>query len=212
MDICREPACDRPVRCRGLCHPCYERHRRAGTVERTCFRCGDEKPAGVGFRYCSPCADAVKIEQQRRYAAERIARKREAMSEAKCRKCAVNPAEMGAARLRWCADCRTRARRSVHLRHLYGITLDEYEGMVTAQGGACAACGDIPTPLAHYTNGEPLVVDHDHQTGRVRGLLCNACNIVLGHAKDDPSRLIKACLYLGAVPLALGWFDNGKAA
>jgi hypothetical protein len=65
-------------------------------------------------------------------------------------------------------------RRNYHLQSLYGITSLEYEEMLVAQGGVCAICGKPPTT-------KRLSVDHDHTTGRIRGLLCIHCNFrVLG--------------------------------
>ena len=69
-------------------------------------------------------------------------------------------------------------RRDYVLRAKYSITLAEYNSMLTTQNGACKICkGD--------NNGEALLVDHDHLTGVVRGLLCGHCNIALGHIKDN---------------------------
>lgn len=69
----------------------------------------------------------------------------------------------------------------------YGLTEDQFEEMSTAQDGACQICGTVP---------EQLVVDHDHVTGVVRGLLCRPCNAALGIFKDDPDLLRKAIEYL----------------
>lgn len=60
------------------------------------------------------------------------------------------------------------------LNKFYGITEDDYEDMMVVQGGVCALCGGV-----NRTNR--LSVDHDHETGKVRGLLCIACNRGLGH-------------------------------
>jgi hypothetical protein len=64
---------------------------------------------------------------------------------------------------------------------IYGISLEQYEAMVARQGGLCAICKEKPE--------KSLCVDHCHTSGRVRGLLCNNCNCMLGFAQNDPSRL-----------------------
>lgn len=68
----------------------------------------------------------------------------------------------------------------------YGITLDDYERMLEWQRGCCAICGEE----------KELVVDHDHVTGEVRGLLCRGCNFQLGFV-EQPGWLAKALSYLG---------------
>lgn len=77
-------------------------------------------------------------------------------------------------------------RRRYHLK-TYGLTLDQYEEMYAAVGGACEICGiSFPT----------LFIDHDHGTGTVRGLLCLHCNSGLGYFADDQARLTAASDYL----------------
>lgn len=63
--------------------------------------------------------------------------------------------------------------------------------MVLAQGGLCAICGELPSGKRAL-----LFIDHDHKTGKVRGLLCGACNAGLGYFKDTTSRMTKAIEYL----------------
>lgn len=70
----------------------------------------------------------------------------------------------------------------------YGITPEEFDRMLDEQGGHCATCPETG----------PLQVDHCHDTGRVRGLLCRACNSTLGHARDDVPRLRALIAYLEA--------------
>lgn len=74
----------------------------------------------------------------------------------------------------------------------YGLTLDDYAEMLDGQDNRCALCkSDDPT---HWSN--QFQVDHDHETGRVRGLLCASCNGGLGLFKDDPILLAEAIDYL----------------
>lgn len=77
------------------------------------------------------------------------------------------------------------------LKHKYGISLQEYEERLAAQGGMCAICGETP-------RGRKLGVDHDHRMNEVRGLLCTNCNLLLGYALDRPEILESAILYLMA--------------
>ena len=106
---------------------------------------------------------------------------------------------------RICVDCQRRRSASyskdVRLSVTYGITLDEYNQMVEAQGGRCAICLRKP----RY----PLHVDHDHALERlgvvgkanVRGLLCKPCNgRLLPSARDDADTLRRAAAYLEAPP------------
>lgn len=97
---------------------------------------------------------------------------------------------------------RNRAKRKVavrawHLKDKYGLSVEEFAARVEAQGGACAVCTDQFTVLAALFSGRTVWhVDHDHETGAVRGVLCFRCNAGLGSFKDDPERLSRAASYL----------------
>jgi hypothetical protein len=84
-----------------------------------------------------------------------------------------------------------------NLRSNYGISYAQYLQMVTAQCGSCAVCGTVPSadPDAHKKKAK-LFVDHDHETEKVRGLLCLSCNLMLGQSGDNPSRLRDGAAYL----------------
>lgn len=62
----------------------------------------------------------------------------------------------------------------------YGLTQNDYDQMVEAQGRACAIC----FRAAELTQWKKLRVDHDHETGKIRGLLCHHCNVALGYLSD----------------------------
>ena len=77
-------------------------------------------------------------------------------------------------------------RREAALKRQYGISRAELAAMVDRQRGACAICGVV----------DLLHIDHDHATGRLRGLLCRCCNMALGLMRDDADRLFVAADYL----------------
>lgn len=83
--------------------------------------------------------------------------------------------------------------RQYHRTHKYktqfDLTVGEYEELLAQQDGKCAICQTAP-------GKKMLAVDHDHNTGRVRALLCTACNTGLGLFKDDPVLLARAISYL----------------
>ena len=83
--------------------------------------------------------------------------------------------------------------RSLALKRLYGITLDDYNRMLKIQNNRCAICNGTETGRKDikYFN-----VDHCHTTGKVRGLLCHGCNSGIGNMKDDVELLDKAIAYL----------------
>lgn len=71
----------------------------------------------------------------------------------------------------------------------YGLTKKAYEDLLKSQGGGCSICGTPPST-------KRLAVDHDHKTGKVRGILCEPCNHGLGKFRDDPSLCHSAAAYL----------------
>jgi hypothetical protein len=83
--------------------------------------------------------------------------------------------------------------RDQSLRQKYGITLEEYWKMCDLQNNQCVICYENPFYSAHHKD---LVVDHNHKTGEVRGLICQGCNSALGHAKDSVSVLNNMVTYL----------------
>jgi hypothetical protein len=88
------------------------------------------------------------------------------------------------------AESRQKSRR----RKLYGITLNDYQALLAVHNGGCWICGSTTTSKHH----KYLSVDHDHATGKVRGVLCANCNHGLGSFKDNPDRLRRAAEYLEA--------------
>ena len=83
-----------------------------------------------------------------------------------------------------------------HLSLKYKISLEEYQQKVAEQGGLCAICGRESLTKGKTGRVYTLAVDHEHGTGRVRGLLCGPCNQGLGSFGEDVSRLKAAIKYL----------------
>lgn len=86
--------------------------------------------------------------------------------------------------------------RDFHLRKTYGITLDQYNKMFKDQNGLCAICGKPETAKTRYGFDKPLSVDHDHETGKIRKLLCNKCNGGLGAFDDSIEYMENAINYI----------------
>jgi len=116
-------------------------------------------------------------------------------------------------RVSWCRDCTSESqkrrrekedpgwtkviRRQAHLKYRLkqlGLTMEDYEDMILEQGNRCAICGSSPEDSR--AKNPVLHIDHCHETGRVRGLLCRGCNHGLGSFGDDPRRVLLAARYL----------------
>jgi hypothetical protein len=76
----------------------------------------------------------------------------------------------------------------------YNLTVPQYRELLAAQGGVCKICGIEECPT-----GRLFAVDHDHKTGKIRGLLCTSCNTAIGSLKDRVGFLLKAIDYLLSV-------------
>lgn len=169
-----------------------------------CLICNvNPKKAGQGQRFCSnECAEIAKLRRKknsREYHREKSAKHRLKKGQA------VRPKswdDQGRRRCPWgdhfvdlsefkggyCNNCRPLSQRDNSLRRKYGITLDDYVEMWNSQNGECAICQEKKSRLD---------VDHCHETGRVRGLLCMRCNYnLLGCVKDDVNIIRRAVEYL----------------
>jgi hypothetical protein len=76
------------------------------------------------------------------------------------------------------------------LKTKYGLTRADYKALVDGQAGVCAVCSGPPP------TGKRLVVDHNHETGKIRALLCSSCNIMIGHSQERPEALEAGAAYL----------------
>lgn len=98
----------------------------------------------------------------------------------------------------WQADFRKTPEGKLHVRAMnlkkYGITPEEYDEMAATQDNVCASCG-LPETANNQHGPLPLAVDHDHETGKVRGLLCMRCNRCLGMLGDNAERIEKLAAY-----------------
>lgn len=83
----------------------------------------------------------------------------------------------------------------------YGLTEDDYAELLAAQDGKCAVCRTPDPGNGRYTR---FLVDHDHETGKVRALLCNPCNVAIGQVQDNPERLLALARYLLSFQDVLG--------
>lgn len=154
-------------------------------TRKTCTGCGKRKPLdafhaarwgkfGKNSR-CKVCVherDTTPEERQRRAAQARTL-------------------EAKAVRRAWAKSKNGRRYQTARwIRQKYGIEPEDLARLYHAQGRRCAACLE-PLDLDHLTH-----IDHDHKTGKVRGLLCRGCNIALGAVRDQPTVLLALAHYL----------------
>ena len=99
-------------------------------------------------------------------------------------------------------DCKSCVQKRVAdrwVQYKYGLTDEEVQELLVKQDHKCAGCGSAAAPrmvTRQRWSKIGLCVDHDHDTGRVRGLLCSACNSALGQVKDNPAVLMNLAGYL----------------
>lgn len=94
-------------------------------------------------------------------------------------------------------DAHPGRQREIRLKHAYGITPEQYEALFASQKRRCAIC--------HCKHpGRQWHVDHDHDTGEVRGILCGNCNEAIGKLRDDPKLLRAAYRYLTRERVSIG--------
>ncbi len=86
----------------------------------------------------------------------------------------------------WCRACRSNYRNTICRGKFRDVISDEELTDIKTTVKECVICG----------SEEPLVVDHDHRTGKIRGMLCNHCNRGLGHFRDDPELMEFAAIYV----------------
>lgn len=112
----------------------------------------------------------------------------------KCRKsgfsCACKKCKSIYVKARQQTSAGRRTKRKGKLKLKFNLTLEQYDKMFEQQNGICATCGQIDI------TGRRLAVDHDHKTGKVRGLLCANCNLLLGRLENAPGLFSKMVKYL----------------
>jgi hypothetical protein len=153
-------------------------------------------PDGLQF-YCKVCISrrSAEVYRRKRERMGKTVRERVAVPPGHkyCRRCdTIKPfaewhrnARQSDGLSGYCKACRGELSRLRHLRKNFGLTPELLATMIESQGGTCAIC---PGPPQH--------IDHDHTTGKVRGVLCGPCNMGLGQFDDDPARLTAASRYL----------------
>ena len=144
------------------------------TSMKTCTKCGELKPLGDYHKRAASkdghkyICKACSVEEHRAWKAAQPAGRLSAMEKS------------------W-RDNNPRREIERRLLRKYGISHDEFTAMVLQQDGQCAICHKVPPKL---------VVDHDHETGAVRQLLCGNCNRALGMLQDQPHLADRAADYL----------------
>jgi hypothetical protein len=86
----------------------------------------------------------------------------------------------------YCKECLAKRGARDYLKRTYKLTPEQVGALVTRQGGVCRVCQAAPA----------VHIDHDHDDGRIRGVLCFKCNAGIGQFADDPGRLRRAAAYL----------------
>ncbi len=108
----------------------------------------------------------------------------------------ANSEKAARSRRKWRSENQERA-RELHLLARFGLTADAYDALFAKQHGRCAICGREEWRIDKRTSRpRALAVDHCHETGRVRGLLCFSCNIAIGFLEDSPALAESASRYL----------------
>lgn len=96
----------------------------------------------------------------------------------------------------WCKPCFRENTRNDYLKRSFGIEIADYEAMLSMQDYGCAICGKKDDTLLRSGVYKRLCVDHNHKTGKLRGILCENCNRGIGLFKDSQELLENAINYL----------------
>ncbi|WSW95722.1 endonuclease VII domain-containing protein [Streptomyces sp. NBC_00989] len=171
---------------------------------RRCSRCKEQLPrlAFAGNRsmpdglqaYCRECS--AEYYRQRQEAKGKKVRERIAVppGHKRCPQCEAVKPHVDWERNKssvdgwssYCRECRAERNRISYLKRKYGLAPAELDALIAEQLGICCIC--LTAPAEH--------VDHCHETGRVRGVLCFSCNAALGQFKDRPDVIRRAATYL----------------
>jgi len=159
-------------------------------VVKRCSKCGESKPLEEFYK-ASTSKDGRRGDCKTCFSkrsAEWYVKNRDHVIDRVKRWQAENPDRVLATRQRRVRD--PARERDQHLRRTFGISLEEYDGSLSSQDGRCAVCCEPPA------NGASLHVDHDHESGAIRGLLCFRCNGGLGQFFENHDRLLRAAEYV----------------
>jgi len=138
---------------------------------KTCIACNTQKEKNEFYKSSKGCKNGLT---------------------ARCKKC------HGIQTKQWMQNNKDRIpayHRKHSLKGRYGISLDDFEQLKNKQLGKCAICGDIPDETKP-SQANKLHVDHCHERGNIRGLLCHLCNRGIGLFKENVETLHKAIDYL----------------
>lgn len=154
---------------------------------KTCRRC--KRQHNDPFSQCDYCR-AQGREKRRRWRVRYPGREKELYKETN--------------RVSYCRKWRSTHKgscRNSYLKHNYGITLEEFQQMVEKQDGRCKICGQKPSSRQVKGQMKPgLCVDHHHESGRLRGLLCHRCNVMIGAAEENVKIFEQAIKYVLSEP------------
>ena len=165
---CKSTDCDNHnIYARGLCQKHYQRLRRSGGCKKN-TREKTTKNIARQAKACTKCGQLKPFSDYWVHSGAADGR------QSQCISCLAMP----------------EIRREHKLQRAYGIGVEEYNQLLTDQGGVCCIC------QKECSSGRQLAVDHNHQTDKVRGLLCGNCNVGIGNLKDDPNLLRLAAEYL----------------
>jgi hypothetical protein len=156
-----------------------------------CRICGKLKPFDDFYR-ASGMRDGRRNECKPCFQADRKAKYNSAEAVARVKGWQErNPERLDAYRAEYRnRPARKRAMRDLYYRRNFGITADEVDALLAGQGGKCAICDGVSA------RAEGWHVDHNHETGQIRGVLCQRCNHGIGLLEEDPARLRAAADYL----------------
>lgn len=146
-------------------------------IIKVCVKCGESKPLSLfhkrgNNKYRNDCSNCVK-----EYGKLYRAKNKEIISEKKRIYHKINP----------------HIKRKSHLKKEFNLTLEDYTKMLNAQFGKCKICGIDKVDNRQHKH---FHIDHNHNTGKIRGLLCSKCNTLLGASKDNIDILKNAIKYL----------------
>lgn len=157
---------------------------------------------GAIAKRCGPCLAAVKRERVRAAYRRRVEtspefkRRERDRSNARTKRYRENNRELLRERDRatkkalWADPAKREHMKAMRLRNKYGVTAEQHAELLDVQRGRCAICRR--ERQQHFA----LAIDHCHDTGTIRGLLCSSCNNGLGRFKDDPALLRSAAAYI----------------